>query len=70
MTHHQDRIVVFVPAHRDAWKRLNTDWLIEGGFALEAKDHLTLDDPEGQILSRAVISSSPSATGFRSAAAA
>ena len=52
MTHHQDRIVVFVPAHRDAWKRLNTDWLIEGGFALEAKDHLTLDDPEGQILSR------------------
>ncbi|WP_312783765.1 GNAT family N-acetyltransferase [Brevundimonas sp.] len=52
MTQHQDRIVAFAPTHREAWKRLNTDWLIDGGFALEAKDHLTLDDPVGQILSR------------------
>lgn len=52
MTQSQDRIVAFAPTHREAWKRLNTDWLIEGGFALEAKDHLTLDDPEGQILSK------------------
>ena len=47
-----DRIVAFTPAHRDAWKVLNTEWLVAGGFALEAKDHLTLDDPEGQILSK------------------
>lgn len=47
-----DRIIAYTPAHRDAWKRLNTDWLVEGGFALETKDHLTLDDPEGQILSK------------------
>ena len=52
MTQHQDRIVAFAPTHREAWKRLNTDWLIDGGFALEAKDHLTLDDPEGQILAK------------------
>ena len=51
MTRAQDRIVAFTPAHREAWKSLNTDWLVEGGFALEAKDHLTLDDPEGRILS-------------------
>lgn len=43
----EDRIVAYTPAHADAWKRLNTDWLVEGGFVLEAKDHLTLDDPEG-----------------------
>jgi GNAT superfamily N-acetyltransferase len=52
MTQFTDRIVAFTPAYREAWKRLNTDWLVEGGFVLEAKDHLTLDDPEGQILSR------------------
>ncbi len=46
----EDRIVVYTPDHRAAWKALNTGWLAEGGFALEAKDHLTLDDPEGQIL--------------------
>lgn len=48
----EDRIVAYTTVHADAWKRLNTDWLVEGGFVLEAKDHLTLDDPEGQILSR------------------
>lgn len=48
----EDRIVAYTPVHADAWKRLNTDWLVEGGFVLEAKDHLTLDDPEGQILSK------------------
>lgn len=46
----EDRIVAFTSDHRAAWKALNTDWLVEGGFALEAKDHLTLDDPEVQIL--------------------
>ncbi|MGH7026772.1 GNAT family N-acetyltransferase [Brevundimonas sp.] len=52
MTTPEDRIVAYTPAHRDAWKRLNTDWLVAGGFTLEAKDHLTLDDPEGQILAK------------------
>lgn len=31
---------------------MNEGWLAEGDFALEAKDHLTLGDPEGQILSK------------------
>lgn len=48
----EDHIVAYTPDHRAAWKALNTDWLAEGGFVLEAKDHLTLDDPEGQILSK------------------
>lgn len=52
MSKSEDRIVAYTPARREAWKRLNTDWLMEGGFALEAKDHLTLDDPEGQILAK------------------
>lgn len=52
MSKPEDRIVAYTPAHRLAWKALNTGWLAEGGFALEAKDHLTLDDPEGQILSK------------------
>lgn len=47
-----DCIVAYTPAHRTVWKALNADWLAEGGFALEAKDHLTLDDPEGQILAK------------------
>ncbi|MNE28756.1 N-acetylglutamate synthase [compost metagenome] len=48
----EDRIVAYTPAGRAAWKALNTGWLVEGGFALEAKDHLTLDDPEAQILAK------------------
>lgn len=52
MTKLEDRIVAYTPAYSEAWRRLNTDWLVAGGFALEAKDHLTLDDPEGQILSQ------------------
>lgn len=46
------RIVPYTPAHRTAWRALNEGWLVAGGFALEAKDHLTLGDPEGQILER------------------
>ena len=52
MTTFRDHIVPFTPAHGAAWKDLNTGWLAEGGFALEAKDHLTLDDPQGQILAK------------------
>lgn len=35
---------------RAAWRALNEAWLAEGGFAIEAKDRLVLDDPDGQIL--------------------
>lgn len=52
MSRFEDHIVPFTPAHGAAWKDLNTGWLVEGGFALEAKDHLTLDDPQGQILAK------------------
>lgn len=52
MTQFSDRIIAYTPAYREAWKWLNTDWLLAGGFALEAKDHLTLGDPEGQVLSK------------------
>lgn len=38
--------------HAAAWRSLNEDWLIAGGYALEAKDQLVLGDPEGAILSR------------------
>lgn len=48
----EDCIVAYTPAHKAIWKSLNEGWIAEGGFILEAKDHLTLGDPEGQILSR------------------
>ncbi|MBN9479293.1 MAG: GNAT family N-acetyltransferase [Bordetella sp.] len=44
------RIIEFSPAHGDAWRALNEAWLVEGGFAIEAKDRKVLDDPRGQIL--------------------
>lgn len=44
------RIVVFEPRHAEAWAALNTAWLIEGGFEIEAKDRKVIDDPKGQIL--------------------
>ena len=44
------RIVDFRPDHAGAWSALNTAWLVQGGFALEAKDRKALDDPEGTFL--------------------
>lgn len=44
------RIVAFEPRHAEAWAALNTAWLIEGGFDIEAKDRKVIDDPQGQIL--------------------
>lgn len=44
------RIVDFDPGHAAAWARLNIDWLTEGGFAIEAKDHRVIHDPQGAIL--------------------
>lgn len=40
-------IVDFRPDHAAAWARLNEAWLAEGGFAVEAKDRRSIDDPYG-----------------------
>lgn len=45
-------IVPYRPAHSATWKALNEYWILDGGYALEAKDRLVLDDPEGAILSK------------------
>ena len=45
-------IVPYRPDHAAAWIALNEFWILAGGYALEAKDRLVLDDPEGSILSR------------------
>jgi len=31
---------------------LNTAWLVEGGFAIEAKDRVAIDDPQGVFLDK------------------
>jgi ribosomal protein S18 acetylase RimI-like enzyme len=45
-------IVPYRPDHAGAWRSLNEDWLVAGGYALEAKDQLVLGDPKGAILDR------------------
>lgn len=45
-------IIDFRPEHAVAWVRLNTAWLIEGGFVIEAKDRSAIDDPQGVFLDR------------------
>lgn len=40
------------PDHAAAWRSLNEDWLVAGGYALEAKDQLVLGDPQGVILDK------------------
>lgn len=45
-------IVSYRPDHAAAWRSLNEDWLLAGGYALEAKDQLVLGDPQGAILDR------------------
>ena len=45
-------IAPYEPRHAAAWRSLNEDWLVAGGYALEAKDQLVLGDPEGAILSK------------------
>lgn len=44
------RITPFRPDHAEAWAALNTAWLREGGFEIEAKDHEVIGDPRGSIL--------------------
>lgn len=45
-------IVDYQPIHADAWKALNEAWLAEGGFEVEPKDRLVLEDPQGRILDK------------------
>lgn len=45
-------IVPYTPCHAAAWRSLNEDWLLAGGYELEAKDQLVLGDPQGSILDR------------------
>ena len=40
------------PDHAAAWRSLNEDWLVAGGYALEVKDQLVLGDPRGAILDK------------------
>jgi len=48
----QIQIIPYRPDHAAAWVSLNEYWILAGGYALEAKDRLVLDDPEGSILSK------------------
>ena len=45
-------IVDFRPKDAAAWAQLNTAWLVEGGFAIEAKDRVAIDDPQGVFLDK------------------
>ena len=45
-------IIPYRPDHAAAWRSLNEDWLVAGGYALEAKDQLVLGDPQGVILDK------------------
>ena len=45
-------IVAYRPDHAAAWVALNEYWILDGGYAIEAKDRWVLDDPEGAILSK------------------
>lgn len=46
------KIVPYRPDHAPAWVALNEYWILAGGYAIEVKDRLVLDDPEGSILSK------------------
>ncbi len=46
------KIVPYRPDHAPAWVALNEYWILAGGYAIETKDRLVLDDPEGSILSK------------------
>lgn len=44
-------IVGYAPIYKDAFKRLNEEW-IEKHFVMEEADHKVLDHPEEQIISK------------------
>ena len=52
MTDTDIRLIPYRADHAGAWVSLNEYWILAGGYALEAKDRLVLDDPEGSILSK------------------
>jgi putative acetyltransferase len=45
-------IVPYRSDHAEAWRMLNTFWILAGGYAIEAKDEFVLGDPDGAILSK------------------
>ena len=45
-------IVDYRPDHAAAWAQLNAAWLAEGGFEIEPKDLMALDDPQGAFLGK------------------
>jgi GNAT superfamily N-acetyltransferase len=45
-------IIDFRPDHAIDWAQLNTAWLSEGGFVIEAKDRLAIDDPQQVFLDK------------------
>lgn len=45
-------VVPYRPDHASAWCTLNEGWIIEAGFAIEAKDRRVLDDADGVILAK------------------
>lgn len=45
-------IVDYRPDHAAAWAQLNAAWLAEGGFEIEPKDLMALDDPQGALLGK------------------
>jgi putative acetyltransferase len=46
----EPQIIPFRPEHAPAWAALNRAWLAEGGFEVEAKDGVVIEDPAGAIL--------------------
>ncbi len=46
------QVVRYRPAHAEAWRSMNEAWLADGGYEIETKDQLVLNDPEGAILAR------------------
>jgi len=45
-------IVPYRPDHHPAWVALNEHWILDGGYAIEAKDRWVLDEPDEAILSK------------------
>jgi len=45
-------VVSYRSDHASAWRSLNEGWIIEAGFAIEAKDRRVLADAEGEVLER------------------
>ena len=44
-------IVAYAPIYKDAFKRLNEDWITKH-FVMEATDHKVLDHPQDEIISK------------------